>query len=159
MFGSAEFWVLMAFIIFLGIFGKKAFAFMIQAIDEYRNKVAGQLDEAQRLHDEAQSLLQSYQKKHDEAVEQAKKIISFAEEEAKEFKRASEAEFERFMKSKEKALLERMAVEREEVISHLRKQALNEAISIIEEKLSKNKNARNKLTEASLKEISELSHL
>lgn len=157
MFTSPEFWVFVAFIIFLGLFGKRAFLFLIQILDDHRDKVAQQLNEAQRLHDEAQSLLESYQKKHDEAVEQSKKIIAFAEAEANAFKIANQTEFERFMTSKEKTLLERIAVEKEEVISHLREQALDEAIALVENLFAKDSKERSQLTEDSLKEISKLS--
>jgi F-type H+-transporting ATPase subunit b len=157
MFASPEFWVFVAFVIFLGIFGKKAFLFLIKILDDHRDKVAQQLNEAQRLHNEAQSLLESYQEKHDEAVEQSKKIIAFAEAEAKEFKKSNQDEFDRFMTSKEKTLLDRIAVEKEEVISQLREQVLDEAIALVENLFAKDSKEKSKLTEASLKEISKLS--
>ena len=113
-FSTPEFWVFIAFILFLGAVGKRAFAFLTQSLDEHSRKVAHQFEEAQRLHDEALSLLQSYKKKHEEAIEQATKIVSYAETEALESKKSSEREFEKFIASKEKALTERMAIEKEE---------------------------------------------
>lgn len=157
MFSTPEFWVFVAFILFLAIFGKKAFVFLTQILDEHSLKVARQLEEAQHLHDEALSLLNSYQKKHEDALEQAQKIISFAEAEALEFKKATLKEFEKFMANKEKALLERVAVEREEAKSKLKQQALDEAITLVENLLAKEPKERQKLTEASLKEISKFS--
>ncbi len=157
MFTTPEFWVFIAFLCFLGIFGKKAYGFMIHALDDHRDKVAHQLEEAQRLQAEAENLLASYKMKHKDAVEQSKKIIAFAEAEATEFKKASQVEFERFMASKEKTLLERMAVEKEETIAHLRAQALDEAIGLVEKFLAKNPKEKKKRTDASLKEISQLS--
>lgn len=157
MFASAEFWVFVAFLLFLGIFGKKAYYFLVQALDDHRKKVTDQIHEAQRLYDEAQSLLETYQKKHDAAVEQAKKIISFAEEEAAQLKKVSLADFDRYIASKEKALEERLAVEQAEAVTHLREQALQDAVKIIEQYLSENPKEKQKITASSLKEISKVS--
>ncbi len=156
MFSTPEFWVFIAFILFLAVFGKRAFAFLTQSLDEHSRKVAHQLEAAQHLHDEALSLLNSYTEKHKEALEQASKIVSFAETEALEFKKVSEHEFEKLMANKEKAFLERMAIATEEAKSKLREQAISEALAIVENVLSKDENEKKKLTEASLKEIANL---
>ncbi len=157
MLASAEFWVFVAFLLFLGAFGKKAYMFLVQTLDDHRKKVADQINDAQRLYDEAQSLLDTYQKKHDEAVKQAEQIIAFAEEEARQFKKATLADFERYMASKEKALEERLAVEQAEAASQLREQALQDAVKIIEQYLSENPKEKQKITDSSLKEISKIS--
>ena len=159
MLSTPEFWVFIAFLIFLGIFGKKAFVLLTQAIDGHREKVAYQLTEAQRLNDEALSLLNSYKKKHEEAIEQSKKIIALAEWEAQELKKTSQKEFEKFMSNKEKAILDRIEVEKEEAKSQLRDQVLNEAIAIIETHLLKDSKERTGLTDASLKELSQMKSL
>jgi len=155
-YATPEFWVFIAFVVFLGAVGKRAFAFLTQSLDEHSRTVAHQIEEAQRLHDEALSLLNSYKKKHEEALKQAAKIVSYAESEALEFKKSSEREFEKFIASKEKALTERMAIEKEEARSKLRQQAVDEAFIIVDKLLSKELKEKKKLTEASLKEISKL---
>jgi F-type H+-transporting ATPase subunit b len=155
-YATPEFWVFIAFVLFLGAVGKRAFVFLTQSLDEYSRTVARQLEEAQRLHDEALSLLNSYKKKHEEAIEQAAKIVSYAEAEALEFKKSSEEEFEKFMANKEKALAERLVIEKEEAKSKLRQQAVDEAFTIVEKFLSKELKEKKKLTEASLKEVSKL---
>ena len=156
MFSTAEFWVFIAFVLLIGAVGKRALAFLTQTLDAHSQKVTHQLTEAQRLHDEALSLLNTYKKKHQEATEQAANIISFSESEALEFKKTSQHEFEKFLAQKEKAVFERIAIETEETKSKLRKQAADEALTIVERLLSKEKKERKKLTEASLKEISAL---
>ena len=79
MFSTAEFWVLIAFLLLLGGIGKRAFASLTKTLDDHRQKIADQVEEAQRLHDEALSLLNSYKKKSQEAKEQAEKLLAFAE--------------------------------------------------------------------------------
>lgn len=156
MFSTPEFWVFVSFVLFIGLFGKRSLAFISQLLNEHRQKITQQLEEAQRLHDEALSLLNSYKKKHEEAVEHAEKMIAFAEKEAADFKKTSEEEFKKLLAQKEKALLERIHLETEITKSTLRKQTADEAFAIVENLLSTDSKERKKLTKASLKEISAL---
>jgi F-type H+-transporting ATPase subunit b len=153
MFSTPEFWVFIAFVLLLGGLGRRGFSFATQTLDEHRKKIVQQLNEAQRLHDEALSLLNAYKKKHEDALEQAAKIISYAEKEAQEFKKSSKQEFELFIHQKEKVFLERIALEKEETKTKLRQQAVDEALKIVERHLLAEKKEREKLTTASLKEI------
>ncbi|MBP9692110.1 MAG: ATP synthase F0 subunit B [Alphaproteobacteria bacterium] len=153
MFSTPEFWVFIAFVLLLGGLGKRGFSFATQTLDEHRKRVIHQLNEAQRLHDEALSLLNVYKKKHEDALEQAAKIISYAEKEAQELKKSSQQELELFIHQKEKALLERIALEKEETKTKFRQQVVDEALKIVERHLLTEKKERDKLTMASLKEI------
>lgn len=157
MFSTPEFWVCISFFLFLGVAGKKAYYFLTATLDEHRRKITQQLEEAQRLHDEALSLLASYKQKHEDAIEQAERIISFAEAEAQEFKNASEQEFEKFVIQKEKLLLERIANEKEEALSKLKVQVADEALKIVERVILKETKEKKKLTTAALKEIMHVS--
>ena len=153
MFSTPEFWVFVSFVLFIGLFGKRGLSFISQLLNEHRQKITQQLEEAQHLHDEALSLLHSYKRKHKEAVEHAEKMIAFAEREAEDFKKTSEKEFKKLLAQKEKTLLERIALETEETKSKLRQQAADEAFVIVETLLSKDPKERKKLTTASLKEV------
>lgn len=157
MFSTAEFWVFVAFVLLFASFGKRAFSYLTKALDEHSQKVAYQLEEAERLHDEALSLLNSYKKKHEEAIEQVEKIMSFAEKEAEELKKSGEQAYERFMNRQEEALLARLEVEKEDALVKLRREAVGEALALVEHILSADKKERKKLTEASLKEVEDLS--
>ena len=153
---TPDFWVFIAFVLFIGGIGKKALSFLKQSLDEHSYKVAHQLEEAQRLHDEALKLLNSYKIKHKDAIEQANKIIAFAESEALEFKKTSEQAFEKLVLQKESALRERLAIENEEAKAKLQKQAVDEAFAIVERVLLKEQKLKENLTKSSLKKISTL---
>ncbi|MBP6952626.1 MAG: hypothetical protein KA112_02255 [Alphaproteobacteria bacterium] len=153
---TPDFWVFIAFVLFIGGIGKKALSFLKQSLDEHSYKVAHQLEEAQRLHDEALKLLNSYKIKHKDAIEQANKIIAFAESEALEFKKTSEQAFEKLVLQKESALRERLAIENEEAKTKLQKQAVDEAFAIVERILLKEQKLKENLTKSSLKKISTL---
>jgi len=156
MFSTPEFWVFIAFLLLIASFGKRAYLFMTQTLDEHSKKISDQLARADSLHDEALSLLNSYKKKHEDATLQAEKIIAYAKREALEFKENSERELEKFMRQKEKALLERIVIEQEEAKLKLRKEATDEAIKIVEHLLQSSPEERKKITEASLKEIANM---
>lgn len=156
MFTTPEFWVCIAFVLFIGLFGKRATVFITQILDQHRQKIAQQLDEAQHLHNEALKLLNAYKKKHEEALEQVSNIMASAEREALAFQKSSEDEFQKVLIQKEKALLERIALEVEATRSMLRNQAADEALAIVERVLSEDPNQRKKLTKASLKEMSDV---
>ncbi len=156
MVSTPEFWVFIAFILFLGMAGKKMAVSLNQLINGHRQKISQRIEEVERLHDEALSLLESYKKKHHDSIEQAAKIMAFAEKDALDFKKTSEEEFEKFMAQKEKAFLERLAIENEEAKSKLRKEAAEEALALVEHFLARNPEEKKKLMETSLKEISTL---
>jgi len=153
LFATPEFWVLIAFLLFLGGIGKKAYLALSQTLDNHRQKIAQHLSEAERLHDEALSLLGAYKGKHAEALSQATQILTFAEKEAAAFQMTHLEAFEKFLAQKEKALLDRIALETEEAKSNLRQETLEEALVLVEKILLENPEVRQKITAASLKAV------
>ena len=62
MFEDPEFWVLLAFVIFIGVLVKFGVPKMaLSALDERGERIKQALDEAQRLRSEAQAVLAQYQ--------------------------------------------------------------------------------------------------
>ncbi|MBS0360256.1 MAG: ATP F0F1 synthase subunit B [Proteobacteria bacterium] len=81
---SAHFWVGAAFVVFIGILvlaGVHKFAW--KALGDAGEKVRAQLDEATRLREEAQALLNRIQADRENADKLAKEILANAEEQAK----------------------------------------------------------------------------
>lgn len=96
---TAEFWVAASFFIFLGIlayFGvhKKILA----ALDARGEKIAAQLNEAERLRKEAAALLKSYEAKRQAAEKDAADIVAAAKDEAKRLEAEAKAKLEDFVK-------------------------------------------------------------
>ncbi len=59
---EAEFWVAVAFVIFVGVLGYfGVHKLMLKSIDDRRDRIKAELDEARRLKAEAQALLAAYQ--------------------------------------------------------------------------------------------------
>ena len=83
MFKEAEFWVGVSFFIFVGLLIWKGVPGMItSALDARAERIKNQLDEAQKLREEAQNLLAEYERKRKDAEKQAEGIIAQAKLEA-----------------------------------------------------------------------------
>ena len=75
---DATFWALVGLIIFLGIiFYVKVPAKIVGSLDDRANKIRDELEEAKRLREEAQQLMAEYQRKRQEAEEEAENIAAF----------------------------------------------------------------------------------
>src|SRR5215211_9331402 len=80
---NAEFWVAVAFIIFVAIaLYMGLHRSILDALDQRSARIRAELDEALRLKDEAKKLLAEYQRKHQEAEREAEAIIGSAKTEA-----------------------------------------------------------------------------
>ena len=86
MLATPEFWVLISFIIFVGLLIYLKVPSKVAAIlDERAARIATELDEARRLREEAQGLLAEYQRKRRDAEKEAEAIAVQAREEAEAF--------------------------------------------------------------------------
>ena len=97
---DATFWALIALVLFLAILiWKKVPGLLGSKLDERAAAIAGELDEAKRLREEAQALLAEYEKKRAEAEAEADMIVAQAKREAeiygKESRRKMSEEIDR----------------------------------------------------------------
>jgi F-type H+-transporting ATPase subunit b len=83
MFKEPEFWVAVAFFIFVGIVvyagGARA---LFEGIDQRGKRIQAELDEARRLREEAAQVLADYRRRREEAEREAEAIVASAREEA-----------------------------------------------------------------------------
>lgn len=83
MFFTPEFWVLVAFVIFMGVAAYAgAFTKVIDALDARGRRVRAELDEARKLREEAAAVLADYKKRAQDAEREAEAMIATAREEA-----------------------------------------------------------------------------
>src|SRR5262245_66663345 len=86
MFFIAEFWVAVAFVVFLGVLVYyKVPALIAKVLDDRAEVIRKELDEARRVREEAQVLLADYQRKHRSVGEEAEAIVAQARQEAEAF--------------------------------------------------------------------------
>jgi len=80
---DATFWAFIALVIFMGVVVYFKVPGMIgKSLDERAAKIRNELDEAQRLREEANKLLGEYQKRRKEAEKEAGDIVAAAKREA-----------------------------------------------------------------------------
>ena len=72
------FWTAVAFVIVVALLAKPIYKAVTSGLDGRADRIRSQLDEAQRLRDEAQELLADYQRKQREAQTEAERIIAQA---------------------------------------------------------------------------------
>src|SRR6267143_67933 len=95
---EAEFWVAVAFVIFIGILVYMGVPKMlIGALDDRAKRVQAELDEARRLKEEAQKLLAEYQGKQRQAETEAAAIIEGAKAEAERIAAEAKVKMEEFV--------------------------------------------------------------
>lgn len=98
MFG-AEFWVAVAFFIFIGLLVfLKVPGKLLAGIDSRGEKIAAQLNEAERLRAEAAALLKTYEAKRAAAEKEAAEIVAAAKDEAARLETDAKAKLEDFVK-------------------------------------------------------------
>ena len=82
MFSDPTFWTAVAVVLFIALVAKPVSRMATKALDERAEKIKAELDEAERLRNEAQDLLAQYQRKQRDAAKEAEAIIEHAKQEA-----------------------------------------------------------------------------
>lgn len=142
MFYSPEFWVLVAFVIFVALVWKKAKAAIFGALDERAEKIRRELEEAQRLREEAQTLLAQSQRKQREALKEAEEIVSHAREEADRLRLAAEADLDAQMRRREAQALDKIAQAEASALQQVRDMTVDVAIEATRRILSERMDER-----------------
>ena len=82
---NTDFVVLLSFLMFVAVIVKFGVPGMLTGLlDKRAEGIQADLDEARKLREEAQTLLGSYERKHEEMKEQAERIVAHAKTEAEE---------------------------------------------------------------------------
>jgi F-type H+-transporting ATPase subunit b len=133
MFEDPEFWVLLAFVIFLGVlvkFGVPKLA--LSALDERSDRIKQALDDAQRLRSEAQAVLAQYQKKRVEAEKEAQAIIVNARIEAERLAAEAKGKVEEFIARRTKMAESKIAQAEAQALADVRAAAADAAVAAAE---------------------------
>lgn len=138
MLGKPEFWVAVAFVIFVGLLWKKIASAFTGMLDARTEKIRQELDEAQRLREEAQSLLASYQRRQRDAQKEAEEIVAHAREEADRLRRQAAADLESSLKRREAQAVDRIAQAEAAAMQEVRTLTVDLAIAASRKLLSEN---------------------
>jgi F-type H+-transporting ATPase subunit b len=120
-------WVYLGFVLFAVLAGPKLWKALSQMLDRRSLKIKSDLDEAQKLKDEAQALLAEYQRKQRDAMREAEEIISNAKGLAQRQIKDAGKKLEENLARREKASLEKIAQAEAQAVAEVRREAVDVA--------------------------------
>lgn len=130
---TAEFWVAVSFVGFLAILiYYKIPALLAKALDERAAAIRKELDEARRLRDEAQNLLNDYQKKYRNAGLEAESIIEQARGEAQAYAKETRASLAELLERRTRQAEEKIARAEAQAVDEVRAAAVDTALAAAE---------------------------
>ena len=152
-------WVAVGFIVFLSLVWRKAGAALGIMLDERSSKISSDLKEAAALRNAAFEELQTYQRLHREATEEAKAILQSAEVTAQRIRETVENNAVAAIKRREQQANSKIKAAETAMVAELRERTaalvISTATEIIVSKLDET--ASLKLVDTAAKEIEKLS--
>jgi F-type H+-transporting ATPase subunit b len=126
---SDEFWVSVAFVIFLVAVWRPAQTRLGVLLDARSIAIRAELDEAQRLHEEAVQALAECRRKQKEALDQAEQIVLLARAEAELAAEEARQELSVMLERRRKLTAERIAFEEQKAVADVRNFAVDVAVT------------------------------
>ncbi len=157
---NPELYVVIGFLIFLAFVGPKVWKMIVTGLDQRSIRIKGQLDEAQKLRDEAQALLNEYQRRQKEAAQEAQGIVSAAQEHAANHTKDAMAALEASMARREKQALEKIAQAEAHATAEVRREAVEVATAATRKLLTQalTDDRATQLVDQSIKELDRKLH-
>ncbi|MEM6658185.1 MAG: F0F1 ATP synthase subunit B [Pseudomonadota bacterium] len=154
--GNTDFVVFLGFIVFIAVLVYFKVPGMIGgALDNRAEGIKSELDEARALHEEARSLLASYERKQREVQTQADAIVAAAKEDAALAAEQAKADLEKSIARRLAAAQDQIASAQASAVKEVRDQAVTVAVSAASAVLAKQMTAAqaNKLIDASIADV------
>ena len=123
LFAEPEFWVLVSFVIFFGLFGRRLWSGIAGLLDGRANTVRAELADVQRLRQEAETMLADAQRARTEALAEAEQVLARSRVEAAQLAKAAGAEAEASAKRRERLALDRIAAAEKAALDEVRQTA------------------------------------
>ncbi len=133
LFADPEFWVLIAAVIFVAAVWKPARKAVLGSLDERGARIRAELDEAQKLREEAEQLLAQYQQREREAAAEAEAIVAHAREEAERIAAQSARDLDEALVRRQRLAEERIAQAEAKALDEIRAVAVDVAIGAARE--------------------------
>ena len=153
-------WVYLGFLLFVVLAGPKIWKGVAQMLDRRSLKIKSDLDEAQKLKDEAQALLAEYQRKQRDAMREAEEIIANAKGLAQRQIKDAGRKLEENLARREKASLEKIAQAEAHATAEVRREAVEVATAatrkLLEQSLTDDRATA--LVDQSIKELDRKLH-
>jgi len=134
---DTHFWVILSTVIFVYVAWRYARAPLCDFLDSRSERIRSELNEAERLRVEAQQLLTRYERQHEEAMQEAKQIVSDARKQAMDMQNAAEAALKTDIARKHKQFEERLGRMEQAAIESVRDRLVEISMTATEDLLKK----------------------
>src|SRR5260221_10750768 len=130
MFPEPEFWVAIAFVILMIVFGYLGIhKTVLKALDHRAERIKAELDEARRLKEDAAKLLAEYKARRASAEREAAEIIANAKAEAERIASEAKAKMEDFVTRRTKTAEGKIALAEAQALADVRAAAATAAVT------------------------------
>ena len=142
---DATFWVMISFFAFIGLLIYFKIPHKIKTtLEENINSIKNQIDEADKLKEDAKNILTDHEKKISNSKAEVKKMINKANEEAEKNVIKTNQDFHNLMETRKKNAEERIKQLKDQALKDIRNVSVKIAIDSVE-KLIKNSMDKSKL--------------
>ena len=126
---TPEFWVAVAFVITVAAIFKPVSRIVLSGLDKRSDRIREQLEEAQKLREEAQKTLAEYQRMQRDAVQEAEQILANAAKEVTALRKRAEEDLKAQLARREQLAMEKIAQAEASAVQQVRDQSVDLAIS------------------------------
>jgi F-type H+-transporting ATPase subunit b len=130
------FWVLISFILFVIAVYKPIKKAMLGGLDARIAEIRREVEDAEKLREEAQSLLANYQRQQRQAIQDAEAIVEKAREDAERHKTEAEDAITEMVRRQEEQATEKIAQAEAAAVQEVREMAVDLAIAASERLLA-----------------------
>jgi len=143
-FADPEFWVAVAFVIVVAGLAWQGTPVITKMLDDRADKIRGELNEAQRLREEAQRTLADYQRKQRDALREAEQIVALARAEAERAAAQAARDLDAALKRRQTLALEKIALEESKALAEVRNTAVDVALAAVRRIMAEDLDAQRK---------------
>ena len=142
---DATFWVTISFFIFIGVLIYfKVPQKVVRTLDQNISNIKNQINEAEKLKEDAKNILSEHEKKISSSKNEVKKMIDKANDEAEKNVIKTNQEFHNLMENRKKSAEERIKQLKNQAVKDIKNASIKIAIESVE-KLIKNSIDKSKL--------------
>ena len=154
------FWVMVAFFVFVGALARPISGAIAAALDKRADKIRADLEEAEKLREEAQDLLASYQRQQRDAVKEAEAIVEHAKEEAERLTQQGRKKLKKALERREKQAMDRITQAEASALEQVQAHTVDVAIVATRDFLADNLKSKQAeaLIETAIKELPKKLH-
>jgi F-type H+-transporting ATPase subunit b len=134
--GNPEFWVAVAFVIVVAGLAWKGTPVVAAALDDHAAKIKSELDEAQRLREEAQRLLAEYQLKQRDAIKEVEQIVALGRAAAGRAAEQGAHDLAAAIERRRRLAVEKIALAESKAMAEVRNTAVDVAIAAVRQILA-----------------------